>query len=89
MTAPPSAGTKGLVIDHSVTLAPGAKVPVFRCPVATCLKPCVTLRAFKMHAKCVHKGADQDKLQPTNEEIYAQCICKVTLPYFVDYTKMN
>ena len=68
--------TKGLVIDESVTLTPGATVQVYRCPVATCTKPCVTLRAFKMHAKCVHKNCEG--LQPTQELTTANFICKVT-----------
>ncbi len=39
-----------------------------------CAKPCVTLRAFKMHAKCVHKGME---LTPIVQEAKANFICKV------------
>ena len=68
---------KGLVIDDSVKLTPGATVQVYRCPIVACNKPCVTLRAFKMHAKCVHKTCDQDSLQPIMEDTEAHYICKV------------
>ena len=46
-----------------------------RCPDRMCSKPCVTLRAFKMHAKCVHKGMD---LMPEIAEAKANFICKVS-----------
>ena len=81
---------KGLVIDESVALTPGATVQVYRCPVATCTKPCVTLRAFKMHAKCVHKNSDT--LQPTQELTLANFICKVQFychHNFIDYYTSN
>ena len=45
-----------------------------RCPDRMCSKPCVTLRAFKMHAKCVHKGVE---LTPNVQEAKANFICKV------------
>lgn len=65
---------KGLVFDESIQLTPYAKVTVYRCPDRMCGKPCVTLRAFKMHAKCVHKGSD---LTPHIQEATANFICKV------------
>ena len=48
---------------------------VFKCPDPLCGKPCVTLRAFRMHAKCVHDPATQ--LDPILEEAKANFICKV------------
>ena len=51
-----------------------ATVTVYRCPDRMCGKPCVTLRAFKMHAKCVHKGIE---LTPVIQEAKANFICKV------------
>lgn len=65
---------KGLVFDDSIQLTPYATVTVFRCPDRMCAKPCVTLRAFKMHAKCVHKGLE---INPVMEEAKANFICKV------------
>ena len=55
----PSSG-KDLVMDETVTLQPDATLQVFSCPDASCAKPCVTFRAFKMHAKCVHKSTDME-----------------------------
>ena len=48
-------------------------VSVFKCPDPLCAKPCVTLRAFRMHAKCVH----DTHLDPILEEAKANFICKV------------
>jgi hypothetical protein len=62
------------VFDESIQLTPYATVTVYRCPDRMCAKPCVTLRAFKMHAKCVHKGME---LTPIVQEAKANFICKV------------
>jgi hypothetical protein len=67
---------KGLVFDESIQLTPYATVTVYRCPDRMCGKPCVTLRAFKMHAKCVHKGIE---LTPFVQEAKANFICKVLM----------
>lgn len=64
-----------LVFDDSIQLTPYATVSVFKCPETMCSKPCVTLRAFKMHAKCVHK--ENSDLEPIFEEVKANYICKV------------
>ena len=48
---------------------------VFKCPDPLCGKPCVTLRAFRMHAKCVHDPSTQ--IDPILEEAKANFICKV------------
>ena len=75
MSDQPSRPTnKGLVFDESIQLTPYATVTVYRCPDRMCGKPCVTLRAFKMHAKCVHKGIE---LTPVVQEAKANFICKV------------
>ena len=66
--------SKGLVFDESIQLTHYATVTVYRCPDRMCGKPCVTLRAFKMHAKCVHKGIE---LTPVIQEAKANFICKV------------
>jgi hypothetical protein len=50
-------------------------ISIFRCPDQMCAKPCVTLRAFRMHAKCLHKGTLA--LNPILEEAKANYICKV------------
>ena len=65
----------GLVFDESIQLTPYATVSVFKCPDPLCAKPCVTLRAYRMHAKCVHKSNAQ--LEPIMEEAKANFICKV------------
>ncbi len=65
---------KGLVFDDTIQLSPYATVTVYRCQEENCLKPCVTLRAYKMHAKCVHKSTD---LAPLVMEVKANFICKV------------
>jgi len=76
--SPPSASakpsSKGLVYDESVHLLPDATVQVYKCPEANCAKPCVTLRAFKMHAKCLHKSTE---LEPLVQDVKANFICKV------------
>ena len=71
--------TKGLVMDESISLQPDAMVQVYRCPIDGCNKPCVTLRAFKMHAKCVHKGTE---MEPVLQEAKANFICKVSKVYY-------
>ena len=65
----------GLVFDESIQLTPYATVSIFKCPDLMCAKPCVTLRAFRMHAKCVHK--DSNTFEPILEEAKANFICKV------------
>ena len=69
---PPNKG--GLVFDESIQLTANATVSVFKCPDPMCSKPCVTLRAYRMHAKCVHKGSDSE---PLLEVVKANYICKV------------
>ena len=63
------------MFDETIQLTPYATVSVFRCPDTVCAKPCVTLRAFRMHAKCVHKG--NSDIEPLIEEAKANFICKV------------
>ena len=65
----------GLVFDDAIQLTPYATVSVFKCPDPMCSKPCVTLRAYRMHAKCVHKGSSD--LEPLCEVVKANFICKV------------
>ena len=64
-----------LVFDDAIQLTPNATVSVFKCPDLNCSKPCVTLRAFRMHAKCMHK--ENSDLDPILEEVKANFICKV------------
>ena len=70
-----SSPKSSLVFDETIQLTPYATVSVFRCPVPVCSKPCVTLRAFRMHAKCVHK--DNSNIEPLIQEATANFICKV------------
>nr|XP_040577895.1 PR domain zinc finger protein 15-like [Lepeophtheirus salmonis] len=64
-----------LVYDPSLTIKPGDHVSVFVCPIQTCSKVgCITLRAYKMHAKCVHKSPN---LTPIVKNLEAKFICQV------------
>ena len=64
-----------LVYDNDIQLRVGDKVEVFCCPIGNCVKSgCITLRAFKMHAKCVHKQID---LKPVVKQLDAKFICRV------------
>ena len=74
-----SSPKSSLVFDETIQLTPYATVSVFRCPVPVCSKPCVTLRAFRMHAKCVHK--DNSNIEPLIQEATANFICKVRGTY--------
>ncbi|QQP35617.1 Uncharacterized protein FKW44_023892 [Caligus rogercresseyi] len=50
-------------------------VSVFSCPITSCSKVgCITLRAYKMHAKCVHKSPN---LTPIVKNMEAKYICQV------------